>query len=399
MKFNRPGAVAENSSRLFHPEKMRMKFKSNLYFWYVRTRKNNIYRIDLILISFIFLLLMVLPLIFTRENGRIAWASVIKIWQDKVLLVPLFVINHYVLIPGLVLRKKYLSYFSIVLILITSLTIGYYFYDRSPEIQKPAGPVLSNENVNKSPLRPEMNPDRSVNNPPQSVPPFAELLLFSLLIVAVDTGLSFSYHWHLSEREKVRLEKENIEAQLGMLRNQVSPHFFMNTLNNIYALVDADTERAKHAVMKLSKLMRYLLYENKDGRVPLSRELEFIKNYVDLMKLRFAGGVEIQLVLPEGYTDIEIPVLLFISYLENAFKYGASYENKSFIRAVFSVADGYLCFSCSNSRNAFDTHSSGQGIGQKNSRQRLDLLYKNRYSLDINETNQIYNVTLKIPLA
>jgi hypothetical protein len=361
----------------------------------MQRNKNFIYHIDIILMSFVFLMFIVLPLIFTRENGRIAWVSVLKIWEDKVLLLPVFIINHWLLVPRLVLKKKYVTYMVMAFLLITLVTVSYYMHDetgkgtirsRSPEIRELPGD------------RNEKTTGLPTPGPPRPIPPYAELLLFSLLVVAVDTGLSFTKHWHISDEDKVRLEKENIEAQLGMLRNQISPHFFMNTLNNIYSLIEADKERSKQAVMKLSKLMRYLLYENSNGKVMLSKEFDFIRNYVDLMKLRFADEVEIRLDIPATYADIEIPVLLFVSYLENAFKYGTTYQHRSLIEADFEIEDGYLIFSCRNRKNSYSGNVDAGGIGLQNSRQRLDLLYNNKYSLTIHETGKIYSVILKIPI-
>ncbi|MGA1978753.1 MAG: sensor histidine kinase [Bacteroidales bacterium] len=361
----------------------------------MHNQKSYIKNIDIILTLFILLLLFLLPLIFTRENGMIAWPSVLKIWQDRVLVLPLFVINHWLLVPKLVLNKKYSSYGLIIFLLIAISIIGYYFYDKPAETEIANRPP---ERERPLSLRNDIPQDGIIKEHPQSVPPYADLLLFSLLIVAMDTGLSFTRQWQTGEEQKVRLEKENIEAQLGMLRNQISPHFFMNTLNNIYALIDADKHRSKQSVMKLSKLMRYLLYENMDGKVLISREFEFIKNYVDLMKLRYVDEVEISLKLPGFYNDVKIPVLLFISFLENAFKYGTSYQQKSIIEAVFEIEDRFLIFSCKNNRNAFSENNSMGGIGLQNSKQRLDLLYKDKYSLTVQETEEIYFVQLKIPI-
>jgi hypothetical protein len=353
--------------------------------------KFYINNISIILVLFIFLLLLLLPVIFTRENGRIAWLSVIKIWQDRSLLVPLFIINHWFLVPNLALKKKYASYLVLVFLLIAMVTAGYYFYDK-PEIAR--FPVKNESPQNHS------EKQRVIPEPktPQPIPPYADLLLFSLLLVAVDAGLSFTKHWHINEEDRVRLEKENIQAQLGMLRNQISPHFFMNTMNNIYSLIESDKERSKQAVMRLSKLMRYLLYENQNEKMLLSKEIEFIRNYVDLMKLRFVDEVEIKLKIPETYTDVEIPALLFISYLENAFKYGTSYQHKSLIEVIFKIENEYLFFSCTNNKNEFSEKDTVSGIGLQNSRQRLNLLYKNSHSLAINETDDSFSVKLKIPL-
>ncbi len=298
---------------------------------------------------------------------------VIKIWQDRALLIPLFLINHIWLVPRLVLKKKYSQYLTLAVLLILLTTALYYFID------KPA-------------------PQPQAGKQPTPVPPYADLLLFSLLIVAVDTGLLLTKHWHTMEAEKMRLENENTHAMLGMLRHQVSPHFFMNTLNNIYALVEKDKVKARETLMKLSKLMRYLLYENQSGKVLLSKELEFIQNYIDLMRLRFADEVSIRLRIPESYTDVEIPMLLFISYIENAFRYGTSYQEKSDVEIVFEMEPSFLVFTCNNTIPSMSVNEPGYGIGLQNSRKRLELLFGANFDLTIQQTASFFSVNLKVPL-
>jgi hypothetical protein len=356
-------------------------------------KKNKyIQNIDLFVMLFIFLLLFLLPLFFTRDQNRIAMPNVIKIWQDRVLLIPLFLINHLWLVPRLVLKKKYSLYLIISVLSIFSVTVSYYFIDRPkqslPQKDGTEVPVMPGNQVNR----------RQPRQQPTPVPPYADLLLFSLLIVAVDTGLSFTKYWHSSEEEKMLLENESIQAQLGMLRHQVSPHFFMNTLNNIYALVEKDNVKAREAIMKLSKLMRYMLYEKYNGKILLSKEFEFIKSYADLMKLRYVDDVSIRLRFPKKYTDVEIPMLIFISYIENAFKYGTSYQQKSEIEITFKTGPEYLQFTCINSINSSSLHEFTDGIGLQNSRKRLDLLYGEKYSLTITEKDTTYTVNLKVPL-
>ena len=379
----------------------------------------GIHNIDILLMSFIFLLLFMLPVLFTKVDGGISWTNVFKIWQDRALLIPIFLINHWILFPRLVLKKRYKSYAGLVALMIVTCTIAYYFHDmpdntrprRAAERMKPPRqderikPPRRDEGIER--LRQDKRIDYQVQDElrsaatkkPSPVPPYADLLMFSLLIVAVDTGLSLTKNWHRNEEDKIRLEKENTKVQLAMLRNQVSPHFFMNTLNNIYALIDTDTQKSKQAVMKLSKLMRYMLYENSNGKVTLSKEFEFIKSYVDLMIIRFDNDINVILDIPEKYDDVEIPVMLFISYIENAFKYGASYQHKSFIHVIFEVTSDTLFFTCLNSITGKKEIKRQGGLGLQNSKQRLELLFNDRYKLSVRETEKIFTVELNIPLA
>ena len=175
----------------------------------------------------------------------------------------------------------------------------------------------------------------------------------------------------------------------------------MNTLNNIHALVDIDPEQAKETIVELSKMMRYVLYEGNKQRVPLGRELEFIRHYVSLMQLRYTDKVSITLDLPAEVPDRQMPPLLLITFIENAFKHGVSYQKPSFIDVKVTVDDGQLLFNCLNSKTGgqpeIDNEKQG-GVGLANVRKRLELLYGHRYTLHINETPDTYHVELKFPL-
>ena len=332
------------------------------------------------IIGFIFLLLFLLPVLFTRVDGRISWLHVTKIWKDQMLLIPLFIANRWLFVPKMLFRKNYIAYVLCVLGLITIFTTSYYYHD---------------EVLNKRPLK-----ESDIENKrPEPIPPFANLLMYSLLIVGVDTGLLFSKRAHEIEKKKHLLEKENAKMELDILRNQISPHFFMNTLNNIYALIDCNTPVAKESVMKLSKLMRYMLYENESGKVYLSKEFEFIRSYIDLMKLRFADGITIRFITPESFTDVMIPPMLFIAFVENAFKYGASYDKDSLISIVFAISENTLSFKCYNTIHPHLGDIEKGGLGIRNSENRLKLLFGKNYTLELSSAENIYNVDLKIPLS
>ena len=332
-----------------------------------------------IIMGFIFFVLFLFPVLFTRIGGQISWHHVTKIWIDQLLLIPLFALNHWLFVPKLLLKKRYYSYLLSALGLIAIFTLAYYYYDIILNVHP-----ISNQAIDLK--------------RPSPIPPYARLLIYSVLIVGVDTGLLFSKKWHEIETERYLLEKKNAEMELDILRNQLSPHFFMNTLNNIYALIDFDSAKAKQAVMKLSKLMRYMLYENENGKVRLSKEFEFINSYIDLMKLRYADEMTIDFKIPEKYDDIFIPPLLFISFIENAFKHGASYENESYIRINFNVLDTILLFSCENSKQLPSDSLEKGGLGVPNSLNRIKLLYGDQYLLAINSNDKSYTVELKIPL-
>jgi sensor histidine kinase YesM len=217
------------------------------------------------------------------------------------------------------------------------------------------------------------------------------------MIAGIDTGLLLMEKWHEYEEKKYILKKRNAEMRLDMLRSQISPHFLMNTLNNIYAFIDEDQNKAKAIVMKLSKIMRYMLYESGNRKVPLSKEFEFIESYVNLMKMRFDDKVIINFSLPEIYDDVNIPPLLFISFIENAFKYGVSYQNRSEIDISFKVLYNNLIFY--NYNNCCSSDLSSTGIGISNTLERLRLIYGDKFTIKIESQDNTYKVTLLIPLS
>ncbi|MEI7725277.1 MAG: hypothetical protein WCK09_09250, partial [Bacteroidota bacterium] len=154
----------------------------------------GIHNIDILLMCFIFLLLFLLPVIFTRVGETISWRNVFKIWQDRALIIPIFLLNHWLLVPKLMLRKKYKAYIGLVTAIIIASSVFYYFHDEPNTIKQ-------REAAERS-FRPRPDgPPKPVSQPPASVPPYVNLLMFSLLIVAVDTGLSLTKSWHQNEED------------------------------------------------------------------------------------------------------------------------------------------------------------------------------------------------------
>ena len=149
-----------------------------------------------------------------------------------------------------------------------------------------------------------------------------------ILMFAANLGIKSYFRSRDDRKRLAELEHENLEQQLEYLRYQINPHFFMNTLNNIHALVDIDPEKAKDTILELSKMMRFVLYEGNKQSVPLVRELDFIRHYITLMQLRYTDKVRIILDLPTETPDHTLPPLILISFVENAFKHGVSYQQE-----------------------------------------------------------------------
>ena len=357
----------------------------------------------LIIIAF-WALLFTSPLLFGRFEDQIDWDHIFHVWLNYVPLLVLFLINRFVLLPKLFFGGKKITYFISTIVLIGVITLGSFFFNLSNNPQQRELPPLeinTNDGFHQPPPkefskngRPSMQPKQ---NGPGPVPAYANFLILAVLLVGFDAGLQISMRWANLEQEKMKLQTENVENQLAFLKNQVSPHFFMNTLNNIHALVDIDTDEAKNAIIKLSHLMRHLLYDSEEKTTSIKKEIEFINSYIELMKLRFSNKVKITVDIPSEIPEKSIPPLLFTSLLENAFKHGISYYKDSFINILMNFTEDELQFSIENSNHP-KKDDEASGIGIENTKKRLTLLFKNNFDFNSSETNDIYKVNLNIPI-
>lgn len=348
------------------------------------------------------------PLLFGQFEEEINWVHVFDIWRNHVALLALFLVHRFLLMPLLFFKGKKAAYFSAIFILILVGTfVIYSINDRVNSQVLPPPPPHDRierkmdrftENRARDTFEGQVpRPIPKGRNSQGPIPAYANFLMLSILLLGFDAGLQLSMRWASLEQEKIKLQKENVENQLAFLRNQVSPHFFMNTLNNIHALVDIDSEEAKLSIIKLSYLMRHLLYDSEEKVTPITKEVEFIKSYIELMRLRFTDKVVIKVDIPQSIPKKSIPPLLFTSLLENAFKHGISYDKESYIHIVMSFTEDQLQFRVENSNHSKKAEGSS-GIGIENIRKRLDLLYKKDYDLAITETNDKYVINLNIPL-
>ena len=227
-----------------------------------------------------------------------------------------------------------------------------------------------------------------------------DFIMFGL-IAALAAVIRMSQRWHEAELGRQKAELRRIEAELKNLHNQINPHFLLNTLNNIYALIAFDTEKAQQAVQDLSRLLRHLLYDNNQEFIPLNREIEFLRNYVALMKIRLSANVDLKFSVDVPPEDtISVAPLLFISLIENAFKHGVSTVKPSFIHIrIYVPGKGRLTCRIENScfpkkRNDI----SGSGIGLEQVQKRLDLSYPGKYewSTGVDGTPPVYTSTLTL---
>ena len=346
-------------------------------------------------------------------NIEFNWTEVFIVWRHFAVYLLLFLVHNFLVAPLLVHSHKRIAYFALVTVLIVAFVA--YRYNSRPEpkghmppMEKPLPPPstkMMGMEGKKPQFRHHPPPFRRDMERHDAPPPFIfigehEIMAIVVLILMFAANLGIKNYIRSRDDRKrlVELEKQNLEQQLEYLRYQINPHFFMNTLNNIHALVDFDPAKAQETIVELSKMMRFVLYEGNKQSVPLSRELDFIRHYVTLMQLRYTDKVKITLDLPQETPDRQIPPLILVTFIENAFKHGVSYKQESFIEVKVTVENETMHFSCHNSKADHPNEEKG-GVGLANVRKRLDLIYGERYRLSIKDKLDAYHVELSIPLG
>ena len=200
------------------------------------------------------------------------------------------------------------------------------------------------------------------------------------------------------EKQKVEAELRFKEAELKLLKAQIQPHFLFNTLNNLYSLAIEKSEKTPEVIITISDLLSYIIYDCTAEKVSLEKEIKFITNYIALEHLRYDDNLSLSVNITGNFSDYEIAPMILHAFVENSFKHGASKDpGNPWISVVISIAHGELHFAISNSKINADT-SEKTGIGIENARKRLDLLYLDRYTLDIINDKNVYSLSLDIRL-
>lgn len=338
----------------------------------------------------IWILIFNLPLMSLNTDEAITWQRYLQSLRFPFTIALVFYINYLYFVPKFLLVRK-ISVFVIANLLLFAAFALLVETSRGPGNLPPR---------DMTQLPPRDFPNRRRPKPPSR----PEMLVGVLLAFAMTTGAAVAIHttsqWLSSEQKRKDLEREHLESELTNLKNQLNPHFFFNTLNNIYGLIIQNQDKAQQAVHTLSKLMRYLLYDSNEGFVPLSKEIEFLHNYIDLMKLRVTDTVTVVHEFPQDHAGLKIAPLLFISLIENSFKHGISPSKPSTVEIRMEILAGKkLKFTARNtSFPKSDNDRSGSGIGLENLRKRLMLLYPESHSLEIKSDELYYETILMIQL-
>jgi two-component system LytT family sensor kinase len=294
--------------------------------------------------------------------------------------ISLFYINYLILIPRYLDKKKYLVYISLMVLSI--IVFGLIKYGVAAQYWTEMHPVVRG---------------MKTHEPLNFGSYFTQTIFTSIVFIFLSIVLQFSVDWFTNERVQRDLENQRLTAELAFLKSQINPHFLFNSLNSIYSLAYQKSDTTPEAILKLSEIMRYMLYECNDNKVDLAKELTYLQNYIDMQKIRFGKNAYVDFEVNGQVTNQRVVPLLLIAFIENAFKHGVANDPAHPIKMIINLDDGHLSFYMENKKHLHNRDASG-GIGLSNVRRRLDLLYPDSYKLEIHDDTDTYTCELSLIL-
>ncbi|MFI2742171.1 sensor histidine kinase [Zhouia sp. PK063] len=327
----------------------------------------------------IWAMLFTLPYLLISGQEKTIYPIIEHNWIPLCFYAVIFYLNYFYLIAHVMFNRK-LGWFILV-----NLSFIFLLIWANHELR---AYLVDNFDVFKRP--------KDANHPGPPIKFFIYVETISFLIPLVFAiAIKVLERWFKTENERKEAANIKLQAELQHLKYQLQPHFFFNSLNNIYSLVDISPEQAKETIHSLSKLMRYLLYETNTAQVSLQKEIEFMEKYIELMKLRFSNKTQVYYSFPEHVQKVKVSPLMFISLIENAFKHGVSAKEESMISFDMKVTNNTITFISENKNlPKTETDKSGSGIGVQNLQKRLELLYFNKYEFNCGVYNEIFKATL-----
>ncbi len=289
-------------------------------------------------------------------------------------------INIFYLIPKFILRKRYGIYIASLAIMLAAVYL----------VRTGLNYVLVTKNI---------WPEAGDSGRFMELNHIVAVSLGELYVIGFVTAIKLVIDWSVEKRRNEDLAQLQMSTELKYLRTQIQPHFFFNTLNNLYALTLSKSDNAPRLVIKLSDMMQYILYEVKSSKASLLEEITHINNFIDIERLRFEDRVEAEMDITGDIEDVDVPPLLLLSFAENCFKHGMKDNDKLKISMSFNVSTkGYLEVIFINNFNPEATKNTSSGIGLENAKRRLKLLFSNNFILESKVDGQLYHLFLKIPV-
>ncbi|MDH6354451.1 two-component sensor histidine kinase [Dysgonomonas sp. PH5-45] len=341
-------------------------------------------------------IVLVIPIFIMTRSGEFVARPYISFLVRIGICAVLFYVNYLYLINKYLFAKRFVTYFIINVVLIV-LLVGFQSVILNSIFDMKSGPP---------PMEPYHGGGMKVR-PRGPRPPFAMQVISDYLMIIFSIGLSVAMRatvrWYKDSINLEKVKSIQLEADLKNLRSQLNPHFLFNTLNNIYSLIAIDQSKAQESVHRLSSLLRYVLYDEDQQFVPLKKELEFTRNYIDLMKLRIGANVKLNVLIDGNDSDDKIASLLFITLIENAFKHGITVGKDSFIdiKILVEKGKGVICTVENSIREdeperRIDIEARNSGIGLANMTQRLNLLYPNKHDFVTEKRDNHFFAMLRI---
>lgn len=305
----------------------------------------------------------------------------------------LFYLNYTYLVTHFLLQKKYTHYISILLVLIIIFMVFRHEFF-APEFR------MRQHNGGDFPRIPYNNEAINHRIPRRDPSIFFKILpsVFYILIIAISTIIKILSEFYNDQQNKLIAESQRTATELNYLRTQTNPHFLFNSLNSIYSLAHKKSDLVPDAIVTLSEMMRFMLYETDNKYVLLEKEINYIKNYIELQKLRLNNIENISINIHGNTKDKFIEPMLLISFIENAFKYGTDYKGTAFVKIIISIEENIFSFWIENKIENSRKDPENSGIGLANIKNRLNLLYPNTHQLDLTSTDSKYTVHLVLQL-
>ncbi len=325
----------------------------------------------------------------------LTWNIVVpyQFWVKNGIVVSLLVIAYYfnssVLVPKLLLKNRTSIYLLIIISVAVIIVMANNYSDQWLNI-----PQLMGAAFHKSGPPKHHNRNNEFD---------IFMIVTTALVIGISTSITTIQKWQHDKQLHQDLEQDRVSSELSFLKAQINPHFFFNTLNNIYALTLVNADTSRKAIHQLSRMMRYVLYDTQNAIPQLSQEIAFIKDYISLMQLRLTDVVKINLTTPATLKDMAVAPMIFLPFVENAFKHGVSATQPSNIDINVSQQNTTIELKISNNiiKEQNNNLEAGSGIGLNNTRRRLDLLYPGKYTLviDENTVTNTYSVHLTLDLS
>lgn len=332
--------------------------------------------------------------------------ELVPLWiriTEGVFTLILFYFNAYFLVPRLLLKRKYIMFtlslvFVVLLFSVITTYSNEYIRDEKPkylfQYQESVGPGHRHQSYSIQQMPP---PNHEAQGRMWMREKYPRRMMFGLFFtLAISSSFGLVFYYFKEERAKKIIQNESLNSELSFLKSQINPHFLFNVLNNMYSLSLKKSDNLPSVILKLSEMMRYMLYDSERSKVALDNEIDYIKNYIELQKLRFFGNEKIIFEISGVTQGKTIAPMILIPFVENAFKHGLSQSHDSPIRFNLDIRGQNLFFKSANKIFVGQVKDETGGIGIQNVKRRLELIYPKNHTLTIQQIEEEYIVELEI---